>query len=375
MGTKKNELINSKKWIGRGGLWLTTFRLCRKKLHDTFLSGSPTITWIPILYFLFFYSSNLSAQYSEDIKVHDPVMIKQGDTYYIFATGNGISVFSSKDMKSWKPENKVFEKPPEWALQTVSGFTGHIWAPDISFYNGQYFLYYSISSFGKNTSAIGLAINKTLNPADADYKWIDQGMIVQSIPGRDLWNAIDPNIAMDNDGYSWMVFGSFWEGMKMVKLIPNRTALSKPEEWYTVAKKKRTAFLPDNKAGDAPIEAPFIFKKNARLPDGQGYYYLFVSWDYCCRGKESTYKVVVGRSKTITGPYLDKEGKSMFEGGGTLVMQGNDDYAGAGHNSAYTFDNKDYFVFHAYDLKDGGQSKLKIREMKWVDNWPVVDPL
>ena len=271
-------------------------------------------------------------------------------------------------MKTWKPEKPVFEKAPEWALQTVSGFGGHIWAPDISYYNGQYYLYYSVSSFGKNTSAIGLATNKTLRTADPEFKWVDLGLIVQSIPGRDLWNAIDPNIALDSEGYSWMAFGSFWEGIKMVKLIPNRTAIAKPEEWYTIAKRKRSHFIPDNKAGDAPIEAPFIFKKN-------GFYYLFVSWDYCCRGKDSTYKVVVGRSKTITGPYVDKEGKSMAEGGGSIVIEGNADYAGVGHNSTYTFNDKDYLVFHAYDVKDGGQSKLKIKEIKWENNWPIVDPM
>lgn len=313
-------------------------------------------------------SGNTSAQYNENAGVHDPVMIRQGGIYYVFGTGMGISVLSSTDMKSWKQEKPVFERAPAWTFKTVDGFRGHIWAPDISFYNGLYYLYYAVSSFGRNTSAIGLAVNKTLNPADSDFKWIDQGMIIQSIPGRDLWNAIDPNIAVDDDGYSWMVFGSFWEGMKLVKLIPNRTALTNPEEWYTVAKRERNPFTPDDKAGDAAIEAPFIFKKN-------GYYYLFVSWDYCCRGKESTYKVVVGRSKSITGPYLDKEEKPMTEGGGSLVIEGNEHYAGVGHNGVYTLDDKDYMVFHAYDLRDDGKPKLKIKEIRWANLWPVVSPM
>ena len=165
-----------------------------------------------------------------------------------------------------------------------------------------------------------------------------------------------------------MTFGSFWEGIKLVKLIPNRTAIAKPEEWYTIAKRKRSQFIADDKAGDAPIEAPFIFRKN-------GYFYLFVSWDYCCRGKESTYKVVVGRSKSISGPYLDKDGKSMFEGGGSLVIEGNSAFAGEGHNSAYSFGDKDYLVFHAYDVKDEGKSKLKVRVISWENNWPRVDPM
>lgn len=307
-------------------------------------------------------------QYPSNIRVHDPVMIKEKDTYYLFCTGNGISVFSSKDMNTWKQEKPVFERAPDWTFKIAESFRGHIWAPDISFYDGRYYLYYSISAFGKNTSAIGVATNTTLNNSDPNYKWIDQGMVVQSVPGRDLWNAIDPNIAVDKDGYPWMVFGSFWEGMKMVKLVPNRTSLAKPEQWLTVAARTRSPFLAASDPGDAAIEAPFIFTKN-------DYYYLFVSWDYCCKGKESTYKVVVGRSKSITGPFVDKDGKAMVEGGGSLVIEGNPNYAGVGHNSAYTFDGKDYLVFHAYEVKDNGQSKLRIKEIKWEDNWPVVTPM
>lgn len=303
-----------------------------------------------------------------DIRVHDPVMIKENDTYYLFCTGWGISVFSSKDMKTWKEEPSVFgRRPPEWTQEILPGFRGHMWAPDISYYDGYYYLYYSVSAFGKNTSAIGLAVNKTLNPESPDYKWEDKGMIVRSIPGRDLWNAIDPNLIVDEEGYPWLTFGSFWEGMKLVKLIPNRTQLATPEEWYTIAKRKRSHFTDDRRAGDAPIEAPFIFKKDSM-------YYLFVSWDYCCRGENSTYKVVVGKSQDVQGPYLDKEGNAMHEGGGSLVIEGNENWAGVGHNSAYTFDGKDYLVFHAYDIKDEGHAKLKIAEIKWDKNgWPVVD--
>ena len=321
---------------------------------------------IAIFLLVFSIPNDLYAQES-DIRVHDPVMIRQGDTYYLFCTGLGISVFSSPDRQSWKEEKPVFSRPPAWTQNVVPGFRGHIWAPDISCYDGKYYLYYSVSAFGKNTSAIGLATNVTLDPEDAAFQWEDQGMIVQSVPGRDLWNAIDPNIITDEEGYPWMSFGSFWEGMKLVRLIPNRTALAEPQEWYTIARRERAPFTPDAEAGDAAIEAPFIFKKDSL-------YYLFVSWDYCCRGENSTYKVVVGRSKKVMGPYLDKEGKSMAEGGGSLVIEGDKRWAGVGHNSAYTFDGKDYLVFHAYDATDDGKSKLKIAEITWdEDRWPIVD--
>lgn len=314
-----------------------------------------------------FVSRNAYAQES-NIRVHDPVMIQQGDTYYLFCTGRGISVFSSPDRQSWTEEAPVFSSPPEWTQTVVPGFRGHMWAPDISFHNGQYYLYYSVSAFGKNTSAIGLATNRTLDADSPDFRWEDQGIIVQSVPNRDLWNAIDPNLVADAQGNPWLTFGSFWEGMKLVRLAPQRNALAEPQEWHTIAKRRRSPLLADADPGDAAIEAPFIFKKDTL-------YYLFVSWDYCCRGENSTYKVVVGRSNQITGPYLDKEGTSMAEGGGSLVIEGDERWAGVGHNSAYTFDGTDYLVFHAYDSQDEGKSKLKIAEITWdAQGWPVIDP-
>lgn len=314
--------------------------------------------------FAFFMAFAAKSQVA-DIRVHDPVMIKEGDTYYLFCTGWGVSVFSSKDMVNWKEEAPVFSKAPEWTETVVPGFRGHIWAPDIHRYDGKYYLYYSVSAFAKNTSAIGVATNVTLDPKHPDFQWEDQGIVVQSVPNRDLWNAIDPNIITDEEGYPWMSFGSFWEGLKLVKLIPNRTAIAQPEEWYTIAKRARTDFLDDENPGDAALEAPFIFKKDTM-------YYLFVSWDYCCRGAESTYKVVVGRSEKLTGPYLDKDGTSMAKGGGSLVIEGDERWAGVGHNSTYTFDDKDYLVFHGYDAGDEGRPRLRIEELVWKDGWPIV---
>lgn len=303
---------------------------------------------------------------TRETPVHDPVMIKQDNAYYLFCTGFGISVFSSKDMKNWKRENAVFDKAPQWAADAIQGFKGHIWAPDISYHNGQYYLYYAVSAFGKNTSAIGAATNKTLNPASPDFKWIDHGKVVQSVPGRDMWNAIDPNLIIDESNTPYLAFGSFWEGMKLVKLTPELISVAPPEEWHTIAKRPRDFTFPDSSAGNAAIEAPFIFKKDK-------YYYLFVSFDYCCRAEKSNYKVVAGRSEKVTGPYIDKNGVSMFVGGGSLMVQGdNKTWFGAGHNSVYTFNDKDYIVYHGYDAKDKGKSKLIIEELKWKDGWPAA---
>lgn len=302
---------------------------------------------------------------AQTIRVHDPVMIRQGDTYYLFCTGMGISVFSSKDLSNWKKESPVFAEAPGWAVDAIPGFKGHIWAPDISFHNGMYHLYYSVSAFGKNTSAIGLIVNKSLDPGSPDFKWIDKGKVIQSVPGRDLWNAIDPNLVFDEESTPWLVFGSFWSGMKLVKMNTTLDAPALPEEWFTVSKRDRPFTTDDREAGPGAVEAPFIFKKN-------NYYYLFVSFDYCCRGKDSNYKIMVGRSESIRGPYIDKEGKRLDEGGGSLVLKGNDRWPGVGHNSVYTFDGKDLMLFHAYDMQEQGRPVLKIAGLKWENGWPVA---
>ena len=288
---------------------------------------------------------------------HDPVMAKEGDTYYVFYTNGGISSWSSKDLINWRREAPVFTTAPAWVADVVPGFRGvGFWAPDITFHNGKYYLYYSASTFGKNTSAIGLVTNKTLNPASPDYKWEDQGMVVQSIGGRDQFNAIDPNLAFDENGTPWFNFGSFWNGIKLVKLDKDLKSIAKPETWSTIA----------NRSGSTAIEGSFIFKKGK-------YYYLFVSWDKCCQGIRSDYNIRVGRSEKITGPYLDKEGIDMAKGGGTLVLAGDttepkEVYA-LGHNSAYTFDGVDYLVYHKYVIEG---SRLGIAKMSWENGWPIV---
>ncbi len=311
----------------------------------------------------------LAACQAAQIDVHDPVMAKQGKQYYLFSTGPGITFYSSTDMKHWAPHGPVFAKAPEWARKAAPTFDGHVWAPDIQFHGGQYYLYYSVSGFGKNTSGIGVATSTTLDPRAPGYGWKDQGMILQSVPGRDEWNAIDSHVIDDADGTPWMSFGSFWSGLKMVKLDATRTRLAEPQEWHSIASRApsdRTAD-PASKAGVNEIEAPFIFKKN-------DWYYLFASWGLCCKGKDSTYHVVVGRSKKVTGPYLDKEGKTMQDGGGSLVIAGDKDWKGLGHNSAYTFDGKDFLVLHAYETADKYLQKLKVLPMAWdKDGWPVVD--
>ena len=313
------------------------------------------------------FAAALAAQASQ-VGVHDPVMAKDGNRYYLYSTGPGITFYSSTDMLHWKPEGRVFAGEPAWAKRAAPTFNDHIWAPDVHRHDGRWLLYYSVSGFGKNASGIGVTTNATLDPRAPNYRWEDQGMVVQSVPGRDMWNAIDPNVVEDDKGQGWMTFGSFWGGIKLVKLDGSWTKIAEPQEWHTIARRERPAFTPDEQAAPAEIEGPFIFRKN-------GYYFLFVSWGLCCRGPDSTYHVVVGRAKDVKGPYLDRQGKDMAQGGGSLVIQGDKDWKALGHNSAYTFDGKDYFVLHAYETADHYKQKLKVMDIHWdKDGWPTVDP-
>ena len=310
--------------------------------------------------------------------VHDPVMAKgENGRYYIFSTGMNVGVISSADMKEWKLEPPALSETPAWAVDTVRGYRGHTWAPDISYHRGLWHLYYSCSTFGKNGSAIGLAVNKTLDPQSPDFKWEDKGMVIASHRRIDNFNAIDPNLIVDQKGNPYLTFGSFWDGIQLVKLSKKdfQTPVEKP---HTIARrmgrKLTLAELNDVQnytvegndtieAGENAIEAPFIFKHG-------DYYYLFVSFDYCCRGERSTYKTVYGRSKKVTGPYLDKKGQPMERGGGTLLFGPDAEFFGIGHCAVYEWDGQSYFLSHAYEKAHNGRAKLFLRPISFdAEGW------
>ncbi|MCE3253533.1 MAG: arabinan endo,5-alpha-L-arabinosidase [Cellvibrio sp.] len=304
---------------------------------------------------------------AKQLDVHDPVMTREGDTWYLFSTGPGITIYRSRDRVNWTLSDRAFATEPQWAKSVAPGFNGHLWAPDIIYHNNQFYLYYSVSAFGKNTSAIGVTVNKTLDPTAPDYRWEDKGIVIQSVPNRDMWNAIDPAVIVDEQHQAWMSFGSFWSGLKIFKLNDDWTRPAEPQEWHSIARRDQVPANISSNAGPGEIEAPFIFKKG-------DYYYLFASWGLCCKGPNSTYHLVVGRSKKVTGPYLDKTGKDMNEGGGSLLIKGNKNWVGLGHNSAYSWDDKDYLVVHAYETADKYLQKLKILNLQWdKEGWPVVD--
>ena len=261
--------------------------------------------------------------------VHDPSVAKDGGTYYVFATGKApdggqFPLRCSADLHTWKLCGHVFDTIPEWIRQRSPG-TKELWAPDISREHGEYRLYYAYSLFGRNTSGIGLATTKTLDRSSPDYKWEDKGLVLESHAADDF-NAIDPNYIEDAQGEAWLAFGSFWSGIKLRKLDAATGMLSTTDTHvYAIASRAEPQPVPPQKVDPehptlppdwTAVEAPFIVRHGA-------FYYLFVSWDLCCRGTRSTYRTMVGRAEKVTGPYLDKSGVSMAQGGGTQVLGAN----------------------------------------------------
>jgi len=303
---------------------------------------------------------------SGDLAVHDPVIMRENDTFYVFATGNRragvLPIRCSKDLYHWTRCGSVFDTLPEWAAKEIPGARS-VWAPDISRYHGKYHLYYSVSTFGKNNSAIGLATNRTLDPNSPDYKWVDEGLVVRSHPGQDDWNAIDPQLAIQDEQSIWLCWGSFWGGIMMRRIDPATGKLSATDTTlHNLARRPRTGGL------QGSIEAPFIVRHDS-------WWYLFASFDFCCRGVNSTYNVRVGRARDVAGPYLDRAGVPMTEGGGTLVIEATTaNWRGPGHEAVLQDISGDYLVFHAYEGKTG-RSELKISTMVWDDGWPHVAAL
>jgi arabinan endo-1,5-alpha-L-arabinosidase len=304
---------------------------------------------------------------TDTIMAHDPVMAYEDGKYYLLSTGMGIQWATSTDRKTWEVQPTPFLKDiPQWTRDSVPGFRNHVWAPDIIRKDGLWWLAYSCSTFGKNTSAIGLMAAERLTGP-----WRDCGPIVCSREKRDQWNAIDPCFIVDEKGTPWMTWGSFWDGIQMARLDHTMHLASKP---VTIA--RRVALRDTTKAEPNPtskfagrnaIEAPFIFRHG-------DWYYLLVSWDYCCRGAKSNYRVAVGRSRHVAGPYLDRNGKDMLQGGGTILIEGDKkEYEAVGHCAAYNFQGEDLFISHGYSVPKNGAALLVQRRIVWTpDGWPEL---
>lgn len=287
---------------------------------------------------------------------HDPTMIKVGSTYYRFWTGDHIPAATSTDLTHWSNAPTVYGNSyPGWVSSWLDDNPGNTfnfpWAPDVSAFDGRVHVYSSFSAkFGDNISCI-----THLSTSDiAGNDWTDHGPVLCT-QGNESYNAIDADVALDQDGTPWLAFGSFWDGIYGFELAADG---SRANDSMT-----RLAWAPQ-------IEAPVLFYRC-------GYYYLFVTWGLCCPGEgrsvdDLTYRVAVGRSTNIMGPYVDKNGTQLVDGGGTLILEGDGvEWAAAGHSDVLVDGDTVYHLYHAY-RQSNGDAALRIAEMPFDDQgWPV----
>ena len=285
------------------------------------------------------------------VVVHDPSVARSGRTYYVFGTGAGIPILRSTDRTNWRGAGTVFKAAiPAWGPKTIPGSVTP-WAPDISYFAGSWHVYYAISTFGAKTSAIGFATSPSLSRPH----WTDHGAVVTS-SDTTAYNAIDPNIVLGPHGAVTLVFGSFSGGIMRVAIDAKTGHIADGAQIVPVASR----ILPT-----WGIEAPFVVHHGA-------YYYLFTSFDYCCRGGDSTYNIRVGRSKSMTGVFVDDRGVPMLLGGGRLVLAGSGAKRGPGHNAVLHDGSVWRLFFHYYDASANGTARLGVLPIAWTNDWPTV---
>jgi arabinan endo-1,5-alpha-L-arabinosidase len=287
--------------------------------------------------------------------MHDPsTVVHQDGRFYAYGTGAGLPVSVSDDGWTWKRLGSVMQAVPggKPGPEVLARGGNNTWAPDLIHIGDRYFLYYSAPGT-QPKAAIGLLVGRTLDPASPDYAWEDGGPVVWS-DGVEDSNAIDPGVFLDpTDGRLWLTYGSYFGYIRLVELNP-RTG-------------KR--LHPQRKPVDIAInsEASILIHRD-------GWYYLLVTHGSCCAGANSSYNIRMGRSKKVTGPYLDNMGIDMIKGGGKLFAGSSGRFIGPGHFGLLDLgDSVQKFSLHyEADLDRGGISVLDIRPLLWRDGWPVA---
>ncbi len=309
------------------------------------------------------HAAELQPRLAGDTRIHDPSVIEVDGRYAAFGTGEqgiyrgAIKVKTSPDGVNWTDAGAIGKGVPKWALATLGYQPTNVWAPSVSRRDGNVFLYYALSSFGVNASAIGLMTNPSFDPGKPGEGWRDQGLVLMSTAGDDF-NAIDPFRIDVSDGRAYLAFGSFWSGIKLRELDPATGMLLKDDT---------PVFALAGRKGGA-IEAPSILEHGGKFT-------LFVSFDQCCKGVASTYNIRVGRADRIEGPYLDRDGKDMAQGGGSLLLATTGPFIGPGGQEAVKTSRGEMLAFHYYDGENGGASKLQLSPLRWTpDGWPELDP-
>jgi arabinan endo-1,5-alpha-L-arabinosidase len=299
-----------------------------------------------------------------DLRIHDPSVIESAGRFAAFGTGEegrtrgAIRAKTSPDGVHWMDSGVIGGGVPGWAQDVLGYRPNSVWAPSVGQRSGTAFLYYALSTFGGNASAIGLMTSATFDAAAPALGWIDRGLVLKSDP-HDDFNAIDPFRIDVSDGRAFLAFGSFWSGIKLRELNPETGKLIR-DDTPTVALARRNAGV---------IEAASILEHGGR-------FYLSVSFDQCCKGVASTYNIRVGRADRIEGPYVDRDGRPMLEGGGTLLVATTGRFIGPGGQEAVKASKGEMLVYHYYDGDDAGAAKIELTPLRWSpDGWPALDPL
>ncbi|KAH9862984.1 hypothetical protein J1614_010713 [Plenodomus biglobosus] len=288
---------------------------------------------------------------------HDPALIRRDDgTYYRFSTGGKIAIHSAPSITGpWTYKGAAI---PNGSKINLNG-KDDLWAPDVTKVGDTYYLYYSVSTFGVQNSAIGVATSKDLNT------WTDLGATgIASNSGKN-YNAIDGALYWDGSKFV-MSFGSFWNDLFTVNME------NPPVKVVSGASTTNIAFKPE---GEHAQEAAFIAKNG-------NYHYLFFSAGKCCgydanrpaRGEE--YKIQVCRSTSATGGFVDKAGRKCTEGGGTTVLESHGWVYGPGGQGVY-YDptHGPVLYYHYVDTRIGyqdGQKRFGINKIDFSSGWPVV---
>ncbi|RZJ86528.1 MAG: arabinan endo-1,5-alpha-L-arabinosidase [Chryseobacterium sp.] len=282
-----------------------------------------------------------------NLSLPDPTIIKAADgNFYLYATEDikNVPIYKSKNLTEWEFAGTAFTNNTRPNFEPNGG----IWAPDINLINGKYVLYYSMSVWGGEwTCGIGVA---TADQPQGPFS--DKGKLFRSNE-IDVQNSIDP-FYIEENGKKYLFWGSF-RGLYAIELSEDGLNIK------TGAEKQRVA-------GTA-FEATYIHKKG-------NYYYLFASVGSCCEGVNSTYKLVVGRSESLMGPYVDKNGKNMMDNGYTIVIDNNSRFVGNGHCSEIVQDEKgnDWITYHGVDVNNPKGRILLLDQIKWDNNnWPYVE--
>lgn len=295
-----------------------------------------------------------------DLAAHDPTLwVDAQGGHWIFATGEGLARLYSRDGRHWERRPPVFtpaRKPGWWAVQVPAHRGLDVWAPKLFTHAGRLWVMYSISTFGKRTSAIGLA-SVALAEGPGAAAWRDDGVLLSSDESstNEGYNAIDPDFYADEAGGLWMAWGSWWQGLFVTALDPQ-----------TLRPRGAVINLARRRGG---IEAPTLWRRGAHV-------YLFMSWGLCCKGVDSTYEMRVGRSSDLRGPFVDRDGLPLLQGGGTLLLAGGARWKGPGHQDLWSGPEGDTLVWHAYDAEAGGQPRLRLAPLRWdapgAAGWPTL---